>query len=184
MVINEERLRRLTNINSLVGEDNRLFIESWNLWKTSDCFCWWCKSRVSVFFYITFFIPYLYLLLSATSIYCATLAEMRYIPIIESWFLTKVLSFTNLALFWFSVVMHSFFIYWICMTNIFLAASFTAAPRIYIFDYFCVPLDWKTTIWVSVKAPCNLADTTVWRDLLFISSALTPKHNWMEAAPS
>ena len=58
LIIVEERLTRLTNINSFVGYDNRLFMESWNFWKFSHRFYWRCNFRVAVFFDVSFFDSY------------------------------------------------------------------------------------------------------------------------------
>ena len=94
----------------------------------------------------------------------------------------EVSSFTNFTLFWFSIVMHYFFISWIGMDVIFLAASYTAAWRIMFLDDCCIPFTWRTTIWSSVLATCNSIGTIFWRDILFIYSALAPEDTWMGAA--
>ena len=44
------------------------------------------------------------------------------------------------------------------------------------------PFARRKTIGSSVLVTCNLIGTTVWHDILFISSSLTPEDNWMEAA--
>ena len=177
----EERLTRLINIKYLVGDDNRLFMESWHLWKASYRFCWRCRFRLAILFSVSFFASYFSCLLSATSIYCATLALVRYIPVLKSGFLVEVSPFTNLTFFLFSIVMHYLFISWIGMTVLFLAALYASSWRIMFLDDFCVPFDQRTTIGSSVLVTCNLIGATVWLYIFFISSALYPEDNWMEA---
>ena len=123
LIIFEYMLIRLMNINSLVGGENRLFMESWNFWKASHRFCWRCDFLLAVFFDVSFFTYFFSLLSSYTSLYCATLSALRYIPVLKSGFLVEVSSFTNITFFWFIIVMYYFFISWIGMTVIFLKAS-------------------------------------------------------------
>ena len=68
------------------------------------------------------------------------------------------------------------------MTAIFLTASYSAARRIMLLGFCCVPFAWSTTIVSSVLVTFNLIGETVWHDILFIYSALALEDTWMEAA--
>ena len=70
-------LTRLMNIDSPVGDKNRLFMESWYFWKASHHFCWRCNFRVNIFFAVSFFASSFSLIFSPTSMNCATLAAVR-----------------------------------------------------------------------------------------------------------
>ena len=76
----EDKLTRFVNMDYLVGDYNILFMESWNFLKSSDRFCCGCKFWVAVLFYVSFFASSFYILFSSTSLYCATLSVVRYIP--------------------------------------------------------------------------------------------------------
>ena len=155
LVVFEERLTRLMNMDSSVGDNNRILVESWYLWKASDHFYQRCNFRVAVFFDASFFTSSFYLLFSATSLYWDNLAAVRYISKLESGFLLEVSSFTNIAFVWFSIIMNSFFLSWIRMTVRFLTASYNAARRIIFLDDCCVPFARIKTIGSSVLVTCN-----------------------------
>ena len=77
LIIVDERLIRLMNIDYLVGDNNRLFIESWHLWKASHrLFCRW-NFRMNVFFSVYYFASSVSILFSATIIHCDTLVAVR-----------------------------------------------------------------------------------------------------------
>ena len=77
LMVFEESLMRLVNMDYLVVDDNRLFMEYWNFWKASDRFCWRCNFRVDVFFSVYFFDCSFSLLFLATILYCDNLAAVR-----------------------------------------------------------------------------------------------------------
>ena len=60
LVIFEERLMRLMNTDSLVGDKDRMFMKSWHFWKASHRFCWWCNFWVDVFFAVFLFWLFLF----------------------------------------------------------------------------------------------------------------------------
>ena len=90
--------------------------------------------------------------------------------------------FTNITFFWFSTAMHSLFISWIEMTVIFLTASYAAAQRIMLLGDCIVHFSWRKIIRSSVLSTCNSIGTTIWRNILFISSDLSPEYTCMGAA--
>ena len=155
LMVSEEMLTRLTNTNYLVGDDDRMFTESWNLWKASDCFSWRCNFRVAVFFAVYFFASSFSILFSATSMNCSTLTAVRYIPKIESGFLLDASSFTNATFFYCSIIMHYLFISWIGRTFCLLTESYAAAWRIIFLDDCCVPFARRKTIGSSVILTCT-----------------------------
>ena len=127
LMVFEERLMRFMNIDYLVEDNDILLMKSWNLWKASYNFCWRWKFWVAVFFAVSFPPSQFYLLLSATSLNCATWAAVKMIPELESWFLLYALYFINIILFCCSVIIHYLFISWIGKTVCFLTASYAAA---------------------------------------------------------
>ena len=86
----QERLTRLTNIDYLVGDDGRLFMESWNSWKASHRFCWRWNFRMNVLFAVSFFAYSFSLLFLATCLRCNTLTAVSQITELESGFLVEV----------------------------------------------------------------------------------------------
>ena len=184
LMVFEDRLTRLMNIDSSVGDDDRLFMESLNFWKASHRFCWRWNFLVTFSFAVYFFASSFSLLFPDNSMHCATLAAARFIFELESWFLTEVSSFNNITLFWFSIVVHYLFMSWIGITVLFITLLYAADSRIMLLDDFFIPFDQRTTIGSSVLITCNWIGATVWHGILFIYPALDPEDTWMEAAHS
>ena len=117
-----ERLTSSIKINYYQGDDNRLYMESWNLRKYLDKYFWRQTFQVAVFFDVYFFESSFSLLFLATSLHCTTLAAMRYIPKLESGVFLVDKSFYNLTSFWWSISIYSLLISWIRMIICFLTA--------------------------------------------------------------
>ena len=177
----DERLTILMNMDYSERYNNRIYMKYWNFWKASYILLKQFFLSGSIFV-VYFFDSSFYLLFPDTSLHCATLAEVRYIPELESWFFLVVTQFSNITLFCCSIVIYHLLIYLIGMKVILLTASCTEVQRTMLLDNFWLPFARRTTIGTLVLVSCTSICATVWHDILFISSALTPEDTWIEAA--
>ena len=115
-----DRLTSTKNKYSLEGDNNRLYMKSWNPWKYFYRFYWIHNFWVAVLFAVSIFASSFSLLFLSTCIYCATLAVMKYIPELKSGFFLVATSFYNITFFWCSIVINYILISWICITVRFL----------------------------------------------------------------
>ena len=150
----EDKLMRSINMYYLVGDDNRLFTESWNLWNASDRICWIYNFWLHVFFYIYFS----FLLLSPilTHQYVLRLFTSGEV---DSQILIRVppecfITYQSQIVFC-SIIMYYFFIYWIGMTVCLVTSSYAATCRTIFLDDDLLPFLWRTTIGSSVLVTCN-----------------------------
>ena len=92
-----------------------------------------------------------------------------------------ITSFSSITLFWISISICYFLIYWNGLMVCFLKVLYSAAQRTILLHEFWIPLSQSTTIGPYVIIYCTFVGEMVCCDILLLSSALSPEETWMEA---
>ena len=169
-------------MDCLEGDDDRLYIKSWNFWKASDRFFWRHNFRAVFFFVVSFLDTSFSLLFSTTGLHRPTLEAVNYITKLKPGFFLVVTSFFNPNFFCCSIVIYSLFISWIGMMVQFLAAPYASDQRTMLLDDCCLHFSRRKATVSSVLVSCNSIGATVLRDISFIYSDLASGDTCTKAA--